>query len=415
MTDVLYITHNGITDHIGQSQIAPYNLGLAERGYRIHIVSAEKPGREALVERYRRQFEEAGISWSFVTYHNRPQVAAQFYDVMRMRSLALRIARAERPGMVHCRSWLPLEIGVAVKKATGARFLLDFRHFWIESGLQDSRYKFVYRMLAGRERTYFEASDHVVTLTRHAADILCQRYAGGPDCRGYTVIPCCADFDQFDLSRVKAAEVRQVRDRLAIPEGSTVLLYLGSIGAVYLLREMMALFRELLQLRPGAVFLFVCNNGCEQVFAAAKDVGLPLSHIRFTTAAREAVPAHLALADLSVMFFRPDLSLAGCSPTKMSELFAANVPVISNKGVGDLDSILSPERNASLTVPDFEPATLRWAVERLLQASAVRSHIRQRSDDFRLETGVARYAAIYEKLIGPPGARKSIAVPGSPG
>ena len=29
MTDVLYITHDGVTDHIGRSQIAPYLLALA--------------------------------------------------------------------------------------------------------------------------------------------------------------------------------------------------------------------------------------------------------------------------------------------------------------------------------------------------------------------------------------------------
>ena len=27
---ILYITHNGITDHIGQSQIAPYCMALVE-------------------------------------------------------------------------------------------------------------------------------------------------------------------------------------------------------------------------------------------------------------------------------------------------------------------------------------------------------------------------------------------------
>ena len=87
---ILYLTHNGITDHIGQSQIAPYCMGLAELGYRIHIVSAEKPGREALKERYRSLFAARGIKWSYVTYHNRPPLVSQFYDMVRMRRLALR-------------------------------------------------------------------------------------------------------------------------------------------------------------------------------------------------------------------------------------------------------------------------------------------------------------------------------------
>ena len=86
--DILYVTHNGITDHIGQSQIAPYCMALAERGHGIHIVSAEKPGRDDLTAKYRKLFDDRGIGWSTVTYHNRPQVIAQLWDIVQMRLLA---------------------------------------------------------------------------------------------------------------------------------------------------------------------------------------------------------------------------------------------------------------------------------------------------------------------------------------
>ena len=36
---VLYISHDGITDHIGKSQVAPYLLGLAAKGYGITVLS----------------------------------------------------------------------------------------------------------------------------------------------------------------------------------------------------------------------------------------------------------------------------------------------------------------------------------------------------------------------------------------
>ena len=39
---ILYITEDGITDHIGRAQVAPYLLGLARLGFDIHILSAEK-------------------------------------------------------------------------------------------------------------------------------------------------------------------------------------------------------------------------------------------------------------------------------------------------------------------------------------------------------------------------------------
>jgi glycosyltransferase involved in cell wall biosynthesis len=400
MTDVLYLTHNGITDHIGQSQIAPYCMGLAARGYRIHIVSAEKPGREELKARYSKLFQEHGIKWSFVTYHNRPPVLAQFHTVIQMRRLAMQVAEAEKPKLVHCRSYLPIEIGVAIKKKHGAKLLIDFRHFFVEAGLEDSPYKFVYRMFKKREPGYFAAADHVVTLTRKAAGILDNWYPSREGLERFTVIPCCADFDHFDLSRVAAADTKALRERLRFGENDFVLLYLGSIGPDYLLSEMMKLFRELLGLRPTAKFLFVSNNGLDEVTRAREAAGVPEDAIRFVNAARDEVPAYLGLTDLSVFFYRPDLSRAGCSPTKLAELLAANVPVIGNTNVGDLDTILSPEQNCSVVVPDFQPATLRRALERVLSIPREdRQRIRANSQEYTLEAGVERYASIYRKFV----------------
>jgi len=415
MTDVLYITHNGITDHIGQSQIAPYCIGLAERGYAIHVVSAEKPGREALKQRYRKLFAARGIKWSYVTYHNRPPLVSQFYDITRMRRLALAIAKEKPPKLVHCRSYLPILIGAAIKRRFGAKLLIDFRHFWVEAGIEDSPYKFVYRAFKKRERSYFDAADHVVALTHKAAAILDGWYPSKAGLDRFTIIPCCADFDHFDISKVPNAAVDALRARLGFAKSDFVLLYLGSIGPDYLLKEMMTLFGQLLSLRPDAKFLFVSNNGEEQVTQMARALNVPAGAIRFVNASRDEVPAYLAITDLSVFFYRPDLSRAGCSPTKLAELMAANVPVIGNTNVGDLDTILSIERNCSVVVPDFAPATLKAALEKVLSVpSTERSRIRANSQDYTLEAGVERYASIYRRHVPGVEMRQAIAVPAEP-
>ncbi|KQN22944.1 hypothetical protein ASE86_14295 [Sphingomonas sp. Leaf33] len=402
--DVLYLTHNGITDHIGQSQIAPYCLALAALGYRIHIVSAEKPGRDDMIRRYRDAFDACGIEWSFVTYHNSPPVLSQLYDVIQMRRLAMAIAERQRPTLVHCRSYLPIEIGQAIKRRTGAKLLIDFRHFWVEAGLEDSRYKFVYRAFKRREPSYFAAADHVVTLTKRAADVLQNWYPSAEGDDHYTVIPCCADFDHFDLDKVDGRAIAALRQRLGFTDANTVLIYLGSIGPVYLVDKMMLLFKQMHDADPNARFLFVSNNGEDEVHAIRARFGIPEDAIRFVTAWRDEVPAYLALSDLSVIFIRANLTLAGCSPTKLAELMAANIPVIANSGVGDLDTILSPDRNGSVVIDDFEPATMRAALDIVLGLSEDRRHaIREASRDYSLEAGVARYESVYRRLVGPPG------------
>ena len=380
-------------------------MALAERGYRIHIISAEKPGRDQLMSRYQRLFAERDIAWSHVRYHNRPPLVSQFLDVARMKRLALRVARSERPRLVHCRSYLPIGIGLAVKRRTGAKLLIDFRHFWVEAGLEDSPFKFVYRAFKRLEPRYFAAADHVVTLTRRAARILDGWYPSKEGQDHYTVIPCCADFAHFDTRRIDPDRVATLRAKLGFGPEDTILLYLGSIGPDYLVEEMMTLFRELLVMRPGAKFLFVSNNGQERVAAVREALGISADAVRFVTVPRDDVPAYLKLSDLSVFFYRADLSRAGCSPTKLAELMAANVPVIGNTNVGDLDQILSLDRNCSVVVPDFEPATLRAALQAVLDVpERERLRIRDASHGYSLEEGAQRYADVYNRLIGPPPA-----------
>ncbi len=97
---------------------------------------------------------------------------------------------------------------------------------------------------------------------------------------------------------------------------------------------------------------------------------------------------------------RADVSKAGCSPTKLAELFACGIPVIANSGVGDLDEILAPEKNGSVVVHDFSDEALRGAVEKVLSFLQSKSiDIREQSREFTLDEGVARYAAVYSEML----------------
>jgi glycosyltransferase involved in cell wall biosynthesis len=401
MAKAVYITQDGITDHIGQAQIAPYLIGLAGRGHSIHIVSAEKPGRDEAIARYGAMFQSVGIRWTRVRYANRPPLISSFFMMRRLWRAGLDVATRERPDIVHCRSYLPLALGARLKKRLGLRYLADFRDFWADVGIETKRFKFVYRYYLSREPELLGNADHVVTLTERAAQLLIERHphvVGGRR-ENYTVIPCCADFAMFDTRGIPAAAVQARREQLAIPPGVPVLLYLGSLGPDYLLPRMMELFGELRKLRPGALFLILANNGREWAEEAAARQGIPADAIRFTSAAREDIAEYMALSTLSVVFIRPTLSKCGCSPTKLGELLAGNVPVIANAGVGDIDRLLSPEKNGSVIVSDFAPATLRAAIEQVLALpEAARLRIRDTSGEFDLEEGVRRYDGIYRGL-----------------
>ncbi|HEX8413072.1 MAG TPA: glycosyltransferase [Sphingomicrobium sp.] len=389
---VLYISQDGITDHIGQSQIAPYVIGLAARGYDIHLLSAEKDGREALVANYRARFASMGVRWTTISYH-KPLIGT-LRDLATMTHAARRICHAERITLVHCRSHPTMPVGMAVKRWTGARLLFDFRDFWADTGIARGRFVTVFRWLKRLERRFVLAADHVNCLTARAVTYLRREYVGTAAAPTFSVVPCCADFDLFGLP----LDVAATRSELDIAQDATVLLYLGSIGVEYLLDRMMTLFVQLRKLRPNAIFLFVVNNATDAVYAAAAVAGLPREAIRVIGAARSRVPALIGASDLSVAFIRADLSKIGCSPTKVGETLACGVPVIANAGVGDLDTLLSPGVNGSLVLGDFAPATMCAGLGQVLARPLSSAEIRSSALALSLDSGVDAYAAIYEAL-----------------
>ncbi len=398
----LYLTHDGITDHIGKSQIAPYVLGLAARGHSIHVLSAEKPGRDAEIADYADRFARAGVRWTRVPYTNKPALVGPARTVALLGKAARDILATEPIKVLHCRSFLPTAIAYGLKHThPSLQYIFDFRDFYADGGLakRTGPSRLIFHGLKRLEGPMIREAGRVVCLTERARDLLADWYLKDvPDAAAhFQVIPCCADFAHFDPTAVTDAARRAARARADLPEGACVVTYLGSLGPDYLLPEMLRFFRQVRALRPDAILLFVSNNGKDLVDAACREAGVPAEATRFVSVGRAEVPAFLAITDLSVVFIRADVSKAGCSPTKVAELLACNVPIVANAGVGDLDRLLDRARNGSVVVPDFEDATLRDAAAALL-AQGRRTDIRDASRDLDVSVAIDRYAEVYTAL-----------------
>ena len=199
---VLYITQNGITDHIGRSQVAPYVMELAKRGFDVHILSAEKPGQEVLIEKYRMAFLDVGVRWTRIPYRRRPPVLGQILTQAALERAASQIVQTEPIQFVHCRSFPPALIGYRLHRRFGINYIFDFRDFYADGGLDKARglSRLLFRYFKHMERPMIRAAGSIVCLTDKAREVLTERHLTDEPgaARRFTVIPCCADFDHFD-------------------------------------------------------------------------------------------------------------------------------------------------------------------------------------------------------------------------
>lgn len=401
---VLYLSYDGMCDPLGASQVLPYLTGLAAVGHRINLISFEKRERTA-AERaaVQRTCDDAGIAWHPLPYHKRPPILSTIFDVWRLRRLAFALHRECRFDLVHCRSYLPALVGLHLKREKGVRFLFDMRGFWADErvdgriwSLANPVIRAVYNFFKRREADFLREADHIVSLTEAGRKILIERRSGA-DGPPITVIPCCVDFGAFPA--VDAGKRARAREMLGIPARATVAAYLGSFGSWYMVAEMFAFFRVQLERDSAAMFLIVSREPAAEIGASAQAHGVPAGRIIVRPASREDVPRLMAAADYGLFFIQPVFSKKASSPTKMGELLALELPMITNGGVGDVAENIA-ETGAGVVVQRFDDDAYRAALDQLTSLRPDMKRWREVSRRlFDLKTGVERYDAIYRELV----------------
>lgn len=396
--NVLYISYDGLTDPLGQSQILPYLIGLSKEGYSFHIISFEKPAR---FEQHKDFIQEIcdtnNIIWHPLTYTKRPPLLSTMWDVHRMKKCALRLHKKHSFSIVHGRSYLSALVGLRLQHK-GVKFVFDMRGFWaderIEGGIWNKKnplFRWVYNYFKRKECTFFQRADQVISLTQAGKDEILSWDSLDIKDNKVTVIPCCVDTDLFDPAKISAQEQAALRAQLGINQGDVVLGYVGSIGTWYMLEEMLECFNIISLKQPTAKMLFVTGERPDSILKMARAKGIDSRRLVIRSVTHQHVPIHISLFDWSIFFIRPTFSKKASSPTKQGEIMAMGVPLICNAGVGDTDKIIH-DYQSGIVLNELNETAYRQ-----LELTAYNStKLRQGAIEFfSLEEGVRRYAAIY--------------------
>lgn len=405
MKKVLYISYDGLTDPLGQSQILPYLVPLAKEGYQFTILSFEKADRfQAEKDEIRKITDAANIRWVPLKFTARPPVLAKIYDRWRMRKTALRLYRQDKFDMTHCRSYVAAEIGLLLKRRFGTPFLFDMRGFWADEkrdagtwNQANPFYRWVYKYYKRKEIEYLQNADQVISLTEAARrEIL--TWPGYVPNVSLQVIPCCTDMELFSLT--DRAQKLNARRALALSDTALVLSYLGSVGTWYMLDEMLLLFKRTKTRFLEAKFLLITQTPGAIIENRILALGLDKRDFLITSASREKVPVLLKASDINVSFIKPVYSKISSCPTKLGEALSVGLPVICNSGIGDVECIVT-NANAGFMIREFSEEDFNEAVEaipNLLTRSP--ADIRNSIEPiFGLQRGVGLYQSCYSKIL----------------
>lgn len=375
MNSVLFISYDGLLDPLGGSQILPYLHEIASHPRSVHILSFEKPARFAEGgNRMRSELTQRGIGWTPISFTSRWGKLGKVWDLARMYSNAVIVQRRHKFDIIHCRSYQAMQVGCLLGQVFGVKTLFDMRGLWVDERVDGGIWqptlavdRLLYRSYKRIEKRLLGCATHVIALTERVVPEL-RRLAPMMTSR-ISVIPCCADFDHFDIPT--RADRERVRAGLGIPAEARVISYLGSLGTWYMLDEMLR-FVDRAEKRWGDVHLLLITRdwGPEHESLIA-DMGLsslrPRIHVR--PAARAEVPGLLGCSDVMLSFIKPAYSKMASSPTKLAEAFAVGVPAISNTGIGDVDE-MTKRLDAGAVVDLYDPGEVEKVVNRLEEIMA---------------------------------------------
>ncbi len=397
---VLFLSHDGALDPLGQSQILPYLVRLSARGFRIMLLTFEKPqalASHGAVEKLQLQCRAAGIHWTYLRYHRRPRLLATFWDLLCGFIRAYSIVRRERINIIHARSYVAAYLAMVLKRLTGVRVVFDMRELWVDGRIDGGTWKrggFLHRLGKRCERWYLRRADAVVSLTEAGRRII-QDYAYWKQEPPIAVIPTCVDVERFSAHALRVPKP-------ACLEGRRTIVYLGSLGTWYRFDAMVDCFVESLQLWPQAHFMILTPQK-EQARQICSSRGLSDDQFSVYTLPHEAVPEYLQWADVALYFITPSYAKKSSCPTKLGESLAAGLPVLTNGGIGDTDALLSAHRVGVLT-SDFTASAYRSAWQSMAKLLDEGEILRRRchqvaAEMLGIDVGVGRYQQLYQAVL----------------
>ncbi|HEV8375072.1 MAG TPA: glycosyltransferase, partial [Candidatus Polarisedimenticolia bacterium] len=342
------MSYDGALDPLGASQVVPYLIGLSARCISITLITFEKPERWAETGRglaMQARLDACGIQWRPLRYHKQPRLAGTLLDVVAgSRAIAREAARCA-PALIHSRGDVATLMARWACLPATIRLLYDVRGFFSDERVETGSWRrgsLLDRVVRRMEGANLQRADGAVVLTHHAAGMLRRRR---PSLPALQVIPTCADVSVF-----KPLAPGQK------PEFG--LVYSGSLGTWYMADEMVAFARLVGEIVPGpALFL---TPEPEEV----RRLGVTPDWAEIRTVEPGTVGEWLRRARALFFFIRPIPSKRASCPTKFAEGLASGLPVVCNRGIGDLEDIVEQE-GVGVLVDGFSEGAYSAAARRL--------------------------------------------------
>ena len=394
--NILFLTRNGLLEPLGQSQILSYLVPLSQ-DFNIHIVSFEK--RRDLedlnhLNQIKEKCKSNNIQWSPLTYRKTFRslgITIGFIDLL---SRAWSLCASKKIDCIHARSYYPAFIALLLFKTKNIPFIFDMRALWPEELVEAGRLKkgrLAWKTIKGLEKKCLKHASKVISLTYAAVTHLDKENPSYELKNKTVVIPTCADLDRFEIKTIKK-EFNHI-----------TLSCVGSmLSGWFKIDVLKNVLNYMLTTYANVNFEFLTRDSKQDLLNYLDPTKKWEDRIIIESVLFRDMPKRLSSHDGSMFFFTSNISKLGSAPTRMAEILGTGTPILTNAGVGDVDTIILENSVGQLLNPndtnDIENSCDLFV--NMIKQNEIAARCRATSERlFSLDSGVQKYRRVYQDLL----------------
>ena len=185
------------------------------------------------------------------------------------------------------------------------------------------------------EKKAKQKAEHLVTVSENYKKALLKE---GINTSRISTVPCFVDTEKFKFKNHNRIETRH---ELGIDIKTTVGVYVGKFGDIYLDKEAFKIFAQTLSSFPKSALVLLTPDSDDYInsqlnqFKEFNDI-----EVKILLAPHDKVPNYLSASDIAFATIRPAPSRKYCSAIKIGEYYANGLPIVITKGCGDDSEII---------------------------------------------------------------------------
>ena len=310
-------------DPISDSQkVNPLTEFSKKEKYKINIISFEKKNdlNSRRIKLLEKKFKLLKINWFKLPFYN--NIFLRLLIFFYAEVLIFFIILWKHINIIHVWSYIPMMLVIFPNFFLRKKVVFDIRGFWFDEKKDFKQINLIsYKILKKVEKTLFDSADRIITLSKKSIKIIQKNF--NIKKKNIYFVTTFANKKIFKVIKFKNKK-------------NFNFLYLGSATNSYDFKKIIK-FLELFNKFDSNWKFNAYSKDIKHINKKISESTLNKNKFKVSMMSVDKIKKILHKFNFAIYFIKPTFAKKASCPTKLAEFMFSGLPIITNKGVGDIE------------------------------------------------------------------------------